>query len=173
MSYGYNKNGKFQHSYAGLPRLPINGAYKYRTNPNPETDPWIITGAMKVKRLLTPSEVDEMVIAAGREPQKRQDGAITDEEINDLNAQLAQSEREGSGEYRDAEASTDKDPWSIEWGEAMRENRRQRQHEEMERERMREQASALSARLGVEIEIVDDAASLRSAHNRGADCNRL
>ena len=165
MSYGYNKNGKFQHSYAGLPRLPINGAYKYRTNPNPETDPWIITGAMKVKRLLTPSEVDEMVIAAGREPQKRQDGAITDEEINDLNAQLAQSEREGSGEYRDAEASTDKDPWSIEWGEAMRENRRQRQHEEMERERMREQASALSARLGVEIEIVDDAASLRSAHD--------
>ncbi len=165
MSYGYNKNGKFQHSYAGLPRLPINGAYKYRTNPNPETDPWIITGAMKVKRLLTPSEVDEMVIAAGREPQKRQDRAITDEEINDLNAQLAQSEREGSGEYRDAEASTDKDPWSIEWGEAMRENRRQRQHEEMERERMREQASALSARLGVEIEIVDDAASLRSAHD--------
>lgn len=165
MSYGYNKNGKFQHSYAGLPRLPINGAYKYRTNPNPETDPWIITGAMKVKRLLTPSEVDEMVIAAGREPQKRQDGAITDEEINDLNAQLAQREREGSGEYRDAEASTDKDPWSMEWGEAMRENRRQRQHEEMERERMREQASALSARLGVEIEIVDDAASLRSAHD--------
>ncbi len=79
MSYGYNQNGKFQHSYAGLPRVPENGAYHYRTNPNPDTDPWIITGAMRVKRLLTPTEVDEMVKAAGREPQRRQEGAITDE----------------------------------------------------------------------------------------------
>lgn len=48
MSYGMNKNGKFQHSLAGLPRLPKDGSYRYRTNPNLETDPWIITGAMKV-----------------------------------------------------------------------------------------------------------------------------
>lgn len=88
MSYGVNKNGKFQHSYAGLPRVPENGAYTYRTNPNPETDPWIITGAMKVNRLLTPSEVDEMVSGAGREPQPRQEGAATDAEIKALNEQL-------------------------------------------------------------------------------------
>ncbi|MGN0207170.1 MAG: LPD23 domain-containing protein [Muribaculaceae bacterium] len=72
MQYGYTEKGKFRHSYAGLPRLPINGAYRYRTNPNPETDPWIITGAMRVKRVLTPSEVDEMVKAAGRKPQQRE-----------------------------------------------------------------------------------------------------
>ena len=90
MSYGYNANGKFQHSYAGLPRVPENGAYRYRTNPNPETDPWIITGAMKVNRLLTPSEVDDMVRAAGREPQPRQEGAITDAEIEQMNAQMGE-----------------------------------------------------------------------------------
>lgn len=88
MSYGYNESGKFQHSLAGLPRVPENGAYTYRTNPDPKTDPWIITGAMKVNRLLTPSEVDEMVRAAGREPQKRQKGAVTDEQIQTLNRNI-------------------------------------------------------------------------------------
>lgn len=88
MSYGYNKNGKFQHSYAGLPRVPENGAYRYRTNPNPETDEWIISGAMKVNRLLTPTEVDEMVKEVGREPQRRQDGAVTDEQIKSLNEEF-------------------------------------------------------------------------------------
>lgn len=86
MSYGINPSGKFQHSLAGLPYLPTDGSYRYRTNPNPETDPWIITGAMRVKRLLTPTEVDNMVRAAGKEPQRRQQGAITDEQINALNA---------------------------------------------------------------------------------------
>lgn len=88
MSYGMKPNGKFRHSLAGLPRLPENGAYRYRTNPNPETDPWIITGAMKVNRILTPSEVDAMVEEAGREPQQRQAGTITDEQINALNKEL-------------------------------------------------------------------------------------
>ena len=96
MSYGMNANGKFQHSLAGLPKLPTDGSYRYRTNPNPETDPWIITGAMKVNRLLTPSEVDQMVIDAGREPQKRQDGAVTDEQIEALNKELGLVEEEVS-----------------------------------------------------------------------------
>ena len=88
MSYGINANGKFQHSLAGLPRIPENGSYRYRTNPNPETDPWIITGAMKVNRLLTPSEVDAIVENEGREPQQRQEGAVTDEQINSINAEV-------------------------------------------------------------------------------------
>ncbi len=91
MSYGMNSNGKFQHSLAGLPRIPENGSYRYRTNPNPETDPWVITGAMRVNRLLTPSEVDAMVEDAGREPQQRQDGAVTDAQINALNAEIESS----------------------------------------------------------------------------------
>ena len=86
--YGVNANGKYNPSLAGLPRVPEDGSYEYRTNPNPATDPWIITGAMKVNRILKPSEVDEMVRAAGREPQKRQEGAFTDEQIDALNRQL-------------------------------------------------------------------------------------
>ena len=88
MSYGMNASGKFQHSLAGLPRLPKDGSYKYRTNPNPETDPWIITGAMKVNRILKPSEVDAMVVEAGREPQPRQAGAVTDAQVEALNREI-------------------------------------------------------------------------------------
>lgn len=87
-SYGVTENGKYRHSYAGLPRVPVDGSYRYRTNPNPETDPWIITGAMRVNRILTPSEVDAMVREAGREPQRRQEGAVTDEQVNALNEAL-------------------------------------------------------------------------------------
>lgn len=72
MSYGYNKNGNFEHAKAGLPRIPVDGYYKYRTNANPATDPWIITGAMKVNRILTDEEVDKLVRDAGREPQERE-----------------------------------------------------------------------------------------------------
>ena len=71
-SYGMTENSKYRHSYAGLPRIPKDGFYMYRTNPNPETDPWIITGAMKVNRVLTNDEVDELVRKAGREPQRRE-----------------------------------------------------------------------------------------------------
>ena len=43
---------------------------------------------MKVNRILKPSEVDEMVRAAGREPQRREAGAVTDEQIEQLNRDL-------------------------------------------------------------------------------------
>lgn len=69
---GMTEGGKYRHSYAGLKEVPEDGFYRYRTNPNPETDPWIITGAMKVNRILADEEVDELVRAAGREPQKRE-----------------------------------------------------------------------------------------------------
>lgn len=160
MSYGYNKNGKFQHSYAGLPRLPINGAYKYRTNPNPETDPWIITGAMKVNRLLTPTEVDEMVKSAGREPQKRQSGAVTDEQINEINDQFQQRKREGDGSYSDSELSYENDPWSKAFGESLRTKKKQKQFAERMRRDMTARANELANTLGVEIEIIEDASSL-------------
>jgi hypothetical protein len=87
-SYGINPSGKYQHSLAGLPRVPENGSYRYRTNPDPKTDEWIITGAMRVNRILTPTEVDDMVRRAGREPQPRQDGAVTDEQVSRLNEQF-------------------------------------------------------------------------------------
>lgn len=76
MSYGYTENGKFRHSYAGLPRLPENGYYRYRTNPNPDTVPWVITGAMKVNRLLSDAEVNEILEKNGVAPVHRQGGDV-------------------------------------------------------------------------------------------------
>ena len=87
---GVNANGKYQHSLAGLKHLPTDGYYMYRTNPNPETDPWVITGAMKVNRILTRTEQADLVKAAGREPQQIQDGDIvTDEVVNNINQKIA------------------------------------------------------------------------------------
>ncbi len=161
MSHGYNKNGKYQHSYAGLPKVPVNGAYQYRTNPNPETDPWIITGAMKVNRLLTPTEVDELVKKAGREPQKRQEGAVTDEQIEELNSQFTQREREGNGTYTDAEVSFENDPWSKAWGESFRTKKQQQRYAERARQDMKARVMQLTEKLGLKIEIVEGPSTLR------------
>ena len=87
---GINSNGKYQHSLAGLKHLPTDGYYMYRTNPNPETDPWVITGAMKVNRLLTRAEQADIVRNAGREPRKIQEGDIvTDDVVNSINQEIA------------------------------------------------------------------------------------
>ena len=86
---GINPSGKYQHSLAGLKHLPTDGYYMYRTNPNPETDPWVITGAMKVNRILTRAEQADLVSKAGREPQQIQDGDIvTDDVVNSINQEI-------------------------------------------------------------------------------------
>ena len=87
---GINPSGKYQHSLAGLKHLPTDGFYMYRTNPNPETDPWVITGAMKVNRILTRAEQADLVSKAGREPQQIQEGDIvTDDVVNSINQEIA------------------------------------------------------------------------------------
>ena len=87
---GINPSGKYQHSLAGLKHLPTDGYYMYRTNPNPETDPWVITGAMKVNRILTRAEQADLVSKVGREPQQIQEGDIvTDDVVNSINQEIA------------------------------------------------------------------------------------
>lgn len=87
---GINPSGKYQQSLAGLKHLPTDGYYMYRTNPNPETDPWVITGAMKVNRILTRAEQADLVSKAGREPQQIQEGDIvTDDVVNSINQEIA------------------------------------------------------------------------------------
>ena len=87
---GINPSGKYQHSLAGLKHLPTDGYYMYRTNPIPETDPWVITGAMKVNRILTRAEQADLVSKAGREPQQIQEGDIvTDDVVNSINQEIA------------------------------------------------------------------------------------
>ena len=81
MKTGYTKSGKFRHSYAGLQRLPREtdgtaGYYRYRTNPDPTTVPWIITGAMKVTRILDDAEVRSILEKNGVTPMQRKGGDI-------------------------------------------------------------------------------------------------
>lgn len=81
MSYGYNKNGKFQHSLAGLPKMPTDGYYTYRTNPDPNTRPWYITGSMKVNRILTDAETNQILRDNGIEPRRRAGGELDLEKL--------------------------------------------------------------------------------------------
>lgn len=101
---GYTDNGKYRHSYAGLKHLPTDGYYIYRTNPNPDTDPWIITGAMKVNRILSNDEVDDLVRKAGREPQRREGeglGELEDMSFEGLGSRLYGGvEQPSSNTYR-------------------------------------------------------------------------
>ena len=75
------KSDKYQHSLAGLKKLPTNGYYKYRTNPDPNTVPWVITGQMKVNKLLDDFEVNEILEQNGVEPIHRQGGDKTLKEL--------------------------------------------------------------------------------------------
>lgn len=105
---GINPSGKYQHSLAGLKHLPTDGYYMYRTNPNPETDPWVITGAMKVNRILTRAEQAELVKNAGRDPQKIQEGDIvTDDVVNSINQEIADAPKFSIKTYHGSQASFD------------------------------------------------------------------
>lgn len=106
---GINPSGKYQHSLAGLKHLPTDGFYMYRTNPNPETDPWVITGAMKVNRILTRAEQADLVSKAGREPQQIQEGDIvTDDVVNSINQEIADAPKFSIKTYHGSQASFDK-----------------------------------------------------------------
>ena len=107
---GMNANGKYQHSLAGLKHVPTDGSYKYRTNPDPRTDEWVITGAMRVNRILSREEVDDLVRKAGREPQPMQEGdVLTKETLDELNDEIkAYREADEMGLlYRDGDDWTD------------------------------------------------------------------
>ena len=86
------KSDKYQHSLAGLPKLPKDGYYKYRTNPNPDTVPWVITGQIKVNRLLDDFEVNEILKRAGVAPIHRQGGDKTLAELglNNLSESISE-----------------------------------------------------------------------------------
>jgi len=55
-------------------QVPIDGHYRYKTNPN-MTGSWIITGAIKVNRILSDAEVSEINKKTGTTDLPRKDGA--------------------------------------------------------------------------------------------------
>ena len=59
-----------------LDYLPEGGYYKFRTNPDPTTEAWYIAGSMKVHRILTDDEVNEILVRNGKTPMNRRGGPI-------------------------------------------------------------------------------------------------
>lgn len=76
-----SRSDKYQHSLAGLKKLPKDGYYKYRTNPRPDTVPWVITGAIRVDKLLDDYEVNKILEKKNIAPIHRQGGDKTLKEL--------------------------------------------------------------------------------------------
>ena len=67
---GMNKQGKIIPVKSYLKEIPKDGYYRYKTSPMMYED-WIIAGAIKVLRILTNEEIDNICLEHGIEPQKR------------------------------------------------------------------------------------------------------
>lgn len=50
--FGTDEKGSYKHTQAGLPYIPKDGYYKYRTNPDPSTAPWFISGSIRITKIL-------------------------------------------------------------------------------------------------------------------------
>jgi hypothetical protein len=61
------KTGKVNLRDAEIKRIPKDGLYRYKTNPNMTGD-WLISGAMKVGRVLPEAEVNSILEQAGIDP---------------------------------------------------------------------------------------------------------
>lgn len=67
----------WDHTRASFYYAPKEGFYKYRTNPDPTTDPWIITRNMRFNRFLSDEEVADILRSKGIEPPQRRGGNKT------------------------------------------------------------------------------------------------
>lgn len=74
--------------------------------------------------------------------------------------------RSGAGAYSDAEVSMENDPWSKAWGESLRTQKEEQEFARRERGRMRDRAKSLSSVLGIDIEVIEDASSLKGKKQR-------
>ena len=74
--------------------------------------------------------------------------------------------RSGAGAYSDAEVSMENDPWSKAWGESLRTQKEEQDFARRERGRMRDRAKSLSSVLGIDIEVIEDASSLKGKKQR-------
>lgn len=74
LSYGINEKGGFSRSQAGLPWIPKDGYYKYRTNVDPTTAPWLIAGSIRVVDILDDDDCARICAQFGVKPDKRYSG---------------------------------------------------------------------------------------------------
>ena len=113
--YGVNANGKYEHSQAGLPYIPKDGYYIYRTNANPNIPAMIITGAYRVKRALNDEEAKRLNQEAGGDWFERKSGEpMTDERLKELGLDEAGLERKAQTfEYDELEPAHDESPVAM------------------------------------------------------------
>lgn len=107
--YGVNGNGKYEHSQAGLPYIPKDGYYIYRTNANPNIPAMIITGAYRVKRALTDEEAKKLNQEAGGDWYDRKSGEpMTAEHLKELGLDEAGLQRKAETfDYNELEPAHD------------------------------------------------------------------
>lgn len=67
--------GKLVPKLAYLTFIPYNGFYKYKTNPNMLGE-WILAGSIKVKRVLTDVEVNNVLLGHNIKPMQRLGGEL-------------------------------------------------------------------------------------------------
>ena len=72
---GRNKKGIVIPRMAYLKEIPVDGYYRYKTNPNMYGD-WIIAGSIKVIKIMTDDEVNKILIDKGIKPMPRYGGEI-------------------------------------------------------------------------------------------------
>ena len=76
MELGMTESGGYDRTQAGLPSVPVDGYYKYRTNADPTTAPWYIAGSMRVVEILDDEECARVCREFGVEPSPREGGPI-------------------------------------------------------------------------------------------------
>ena len=104
-----NGNGKYEHSQAGLPYIPKDGYYIYRTNANPNIPAMIITGAYRVKRALSDEEAKKLNQEAGGDWYDRKSGEpMTAERLKELGLDEAGLQRKAETfDYNELEPAHD------------------------------------------------------------------
>lgn len=72
---GLKKSGKFNSRDADLKYIPVNGYYKYKTNPN-MLGKWIISGSIKINKVLTEQEVNNILKDNNIKPMQWENGKL-------------------------------------------------------------------------------------------------
>ena len=67
--------GKLVPKLAYLNYIPVNGFYKYKTNPNMFGE-WILAGEIKVNKVMTDEEVNQILVDKGITPMERYGGEM-------------------------------------------------------------------------------------------------
>jgi hypothetical protein len=89
------KTGKFSAVKADIKQMPADGMYRYKTNPN-MTGEWIISGSMKVNKILSEAEVNKILTDAGQKTMPWDGGGLDLAKLG-----LKEGETDGTGKLLD------------------------------------------------------------------------